>query len=299
MSTIQLPRRPLGSSGISVSIVGLGAGQIGGDQSDSQVSELLHAALDAGINLIDTAPSYGNSEERIGRILRGRRAEFILSTKGGYGAPDAADWTPQAITNGIDAALRRMGTEQLDIFHLHSCPLETLQNAELLRALADARQAGKIRVAAYSGENEALAWAIESGQFGCVQTSVNLADQRGLERYIPSAVKRGIGVLAKRPLANLAWRFFEQPFGQYAEPYWLRLRAMGFEVGGDPSALHELALRFSAFAPGVSAILLGTSSLAHLRRNLELLRAGPLPTHKEAELRARFAQHAGDWPGQI
>lgn len=291
-----LPHRPLGSSGLSVSIVGLGAGHIGGAQPEAEVAELLYGALDAGVTLIDTAPSYGCAEERIGRILRSRRGEFVLSTKGGYGAPGAADWTPAAITNGIDAALRRMGTEQIDIFHLHSCAIETLRQDELLRALSDARDAGKVRVAAYSGENEALGWAIESGQFGCVQTSVNLADQRGLEGLVPLAARRGIGVLAKRPLANMAWRFSEQPHGQYAESYWLRLREMGYEAGRD---LHGLALRFSAFAPGVSAILIGTSSLAHLRRNLELLSAGPLPADEQAELRERFARHRDLWPGQI
>src|SRR5262245_33594021 len=96
-----VPRRPLGSSGLSVSILGLGGGHIGGDMEEAEVEALLHEGLDRGVNLVDTAPSYGRSEERIGRLLHHRRDEVVLSTKGGYGVPGVQDWTAQALTQGI------------------------------------------------------------------------------------------------------------------------------------------------------------------------------------------------------
>ncbi len=297
-------KRPLGNSGLEVSIIGLGAGQLGGDLHEAEAAALLHGALDAGVNLIDTAPSYGCSEARIGRILRARRGEFILSTKGGYGAPGAMDWTAAAITYGIDAALLRLASEQIDIFLLHSCPLETLRRDDLLRALEDARLKGKIRVAGYSGENEALQFAIESGHFGCVMTSCNLCDQRGLRRLIPDAAQRGLGVLGKRPLANMAWQFRQCPEGQYAETYWRRLAQMGIrsrftQEADSDSAIHGLALRFSAFAPGVSSVLVGTKSLAHLLHNLDLLAEGPLDPSTLLQLQSAFFAAGADWDGQI
>src|SRR5580658_5580438 len=135
-----LPRRPLGRTGLTVPALGLGAGYIGGDLQDRQVEQLLHEALDLGVTLIDTAPSYGASEERIGRLLSSRRGEFVLSTKGGYGVPEIPDWTAPAITLGIEQALRRLRTERIDVFHLHSCPRELLLRDDILSALSRARE---------------------------------------------------------------------------------------------------------------------------------------------------------------
>lgn len=100
-------RRPLGNTGLQVSVLGFGAGPVGSPElSEASAEALLHGVLDAGINLLDTAPSYGLSEERIGRYLRGRRHELVLSTKCGYGVPGVEDWTGPCITQGIDLALR-------------------------------------------------------------------------------------------------------------------------------------------------------------------------------------------------
>jgi aryl-alcohol dehydrogenase-like predicted oxidoreductase len=299
--TSALLARPFGKTGLTVSALGLGAGRIGSDELDeADVGRLLDAAIDAGITLFDTARSYGLSEERIGRHLGHlghRRDALVLSTKGGYGIPGYADWTGPCITAGIDAALARLRTDRIDIFHLHSCPLETLERGEVIAALDQAVRAGKIRVAAYSGDAAPLAWAVRSGRFGSVETSVNLCDQRGIDGDLPIAAARGLGVIGKRPLANAPWRFAERPVGDYAEVYWERLGAMGLDPG--ELAWDELALRFAAFQPGVSASIVGTASVEHLRKNAAQIARGPLPTATAQAIRAAFLHHDRDWIGQV
>src|SRR3954453_2251217 len=162
-----MKRRPFGRTGLTVPVLGFGAGHVGDPALDeAEVGRLLHGALDLGVNLIDTARSYGLSEERIGRHLAGRRDEFVLSTKVGYGIPGYDDWTGPVIAAGVDAALGRLRTDRIDIVHFHSCPLAVLERGEVIAALQAAVAAGKVRVAAYSGEHPPLDWAIEAGAVG-------------------------------------------------------------------------------------------------------------------------------------
>ncbi|WP_428267585.1 aldo/keto reductase [Haliangium sp.] len=295
--TTSIPRRPFGSAGFEVSIIGLGGGQLGDlALSDQDAERLLEEALACGINLIDTARSYGASEDRIGRFVRSRRpADLILSTKIGYGVPGVPDWTPACIHGGIDAARERLGVDVIDIVHLHSCPREVLERGEVVDALNQAVTAGKIRVAAYSGDNEAAAYAVASGRFGSVQTSLNLCDQRAAEHIIAPAA--GLGVIAKRPVANAPWRFAERPSGHEAELYWERWKALDI----DPHGLdwHELALRFTAWHPGVHSAIVGTANPEHLRANVACAARGPLPDDMVTAIRQAFAHHGQDWSGRI
>jgi aryl-alcohol dehydrogenase-like predicted oxidoreductase len=294
---LTLPRRELGSSGLMVSALGFGAGHIGGaGQDDQAIKRLLHQALDWGINLIDTARGYGQSEERIGRFLSGRRRQIILSTKVGYDEPGYTDWTGPIIGAGVAAALKRLRTDYLDIVHLHSCPRDVLERGEVVEALAGEVQAGRVRVAAYSGDNEALDWAIRSGRFGSVQCSLNIADQRVLHTALPEATARNLGVIAKRPLANAPWRFCARPVGDYAEVYWERLQHMDLAPPG--MAWSELALRFAVFQPGVHSAIVGTARPDHLERNIEFANRGPLPAGTVDEIRAAFDRHDRNWTGQ-
>jgi aryl-alcohol dehydrogenase-like predicted oxidoreductase len=290
--------RDFGATGLRFSALGFGAGAIGGgDLSDDDAGRLLNEVVDLGVTLIDTARSYGQSEERIGRHLAHRRRDLVLSTKGGYGVDGVPDWTYDAVARGIDDALRRLRTDVIDVFHLHSCDRETLARGDVVRALEDARSAGKIRVAAYSGENDALDHAVDAA-FGAIQCSVSLADQRSLAGAVARAEARGIGVIAKRPIANAAWRFAERPRGDYAEVYWERLRVMELAPpDGMPWA--ELALRFSAFAPGVGAVIVGSARAAHVRDNAGVLAKGPLPAALEARVRRAFHRHDRGWIGQV
>jgi len=287
-----------GNSGLEVSALGFGAGHIGSPQmSEDEAGTLLNRALDRGITLIDTARGYGLSEERIGRHLSWRRGDFVLSSKGGYGVEGVPDWSAECILRGVEQALERLQTDHLDIFHLHSCPQETLERAELWDALEEVKNRGQVRTVAYSGENADLAYALENTPVGGVQTSVNLFDQRSLSDNLPLAQQKGIGVIAKRPVANAPWRFLERPVGDYAEVYWERMLAMQLEFGGvDPL---EYSLRFSAFAPGVSSAILGTGSLEHLEKAVQAVEKGPLALEEVALIRARFEALGADWEGQV
>jgi aryl-alcohol dehydrogenase-like predicted oxidoreductase len=291
-------RRPFGTTGLTVPPLGLGAGLLGDARLDeAEAGRLLQGALDLGVTFIDTARGYGLSEERIGRHLAHRRGEFTLATKVGYGVEGEADWTAGCVRRGIDEALRRLRTEVLDVVLLHSCPVAPLTDEGILGALDEARQAGKLRVAGYSGEGEPLHWAVASGRFGAVECSVSLCDQRGLDAALPAAAARGLGLIAKRPLANAPWRHADRPVGQYVEPYWERWQAMRLAPAGlDPD---ELAVRFAAFAPGVSCCIVGTTSLEHLRRAAALVGRGPLPAPVFEGVRAAFRACDTGWEGQI
>lgn len=290
--------RPLGETGIQVPVLGFGAGHIGGeDLSEAEAGRLLNEVLDLGITLIDTAPGYGRSEERIGRHLAHRRDDFVLVTKCGYGVPGLPDWTPACITAGVDQALRRLQTDHLDVMLFHSCPRWVLDTEGLVAALDAAVRSGKVRAAGYSGENEDLAHALGIASLTVFETSINLSDQRSLMTAVPRAQQRGAGIIAKRPLGNAPWRYPERPVGNYAEVYWERMQAMGLDPGGLDWG--EFALRFAAFAPGVGTAIVGSSRIEHLRRNVGAIAKGPLPSDVVENVRERFRTCDRDWVGQI
>jgi len=278
--------------------VGLGAGRIGGpDLSHADVDRLVGAALDAGVTLIDTARSYGDSEERLGRALADRRERFVLSTKVGYGVPGFQDWTGDCVASGVDAALGRLATGWIDIVHLHSCSLEVLRQGDVVPALTRAVEAGKVRVAAYSGEGDALAWAVRSGAFGAVQCSVSLVDQGALDGPVAEASARGIGVLAKRALGNAPWRFPNRPAEPDVADAWDRFGALSLPA--PPAGWIGLFARFAAHAPGVSAVLVGTASPSHLAEVVDAVRCGPLADEEVEEVRAAFARVGRTWSGRV
>jgi aryl-alcohol dehydrogenase-like predicted oxidoreductase len=289
--------RTLGATEIRVSALGLGAGSIGGDDlPEEEVETLLGTALDLGITLFDSARSYGMSEERLGRYLSHRRSEIVISTKGGYGIEAQPDWTGPAVAAGIDEALRAIRTDYLDIFHLHSCPKDVALREDIGLALERAGEAGKVRVVAYSGEGEALSAAVRSSRFGAVQCSVNLFDQANLEAIVPRADHGGVGVIAKRPLANAVWRHATWPEGDHTV-YWERMHAMQIDPG--PDGWLDLALRFSAFAPGVSSAIVGTNKAAHLAQCAEIIDKGPIEEDLRRRIETSFAVKNRGWTGKV
>lgn len=297
-------QRQFGNTGLVVSALGFGAGHIGSPSMDEATAgRILNEVLDAGITLIDTARGYGLSEERIGRHLSQRRSEYVLSTKVGYDVPGYTDWTGECVSAGIDTALQRLQTDYLDIVHLHSCPVETLQNETVIPALVAAVKAGKIRVAAYSGDNEPLTYAVENtdrfgaSSFGSLETSINICDQRVIDNQLATARAKGMGVIAKRPVANVPWRYSEQPVGQYVEEYWLRFQAM--QLDPHDYDWQELALRFVAYLPGVHSCIVGTANVEHLRQNLAIIQKGALPGEVVDYLRQTFKSHDNGWVGQV
>lgn len=298
MVSARVLSRPFGDSGLRVPALGLGAGHLdAGRLIERDAFALLDTALDLGITFVDTARGYGDSEERIGRWLPRHRDEIVLSTKVGYDVPGAADWSREAVVLGVEQALRRLRTDTIEVVFLHSCSLEVLQRGEAIAGLLACRDDGKVRVAGYSGENEALAWAMGAGVFGAVQTSVNLADQRSLREVLPLAARAGLGVVAKRPLANVAWRHRSRPVGVYGETYWSRLREMA--IGPEADDWYGTALRFAVFGQGVSTAIVGTSRPVHLAAAAEAVARGPLPESERRRWQDAFAAHAGEWPGEV
>ena len=133
--------------------------------------------------------------------------------------------------------------------------------------------------------------------FGSVQCSVNIADQRALGGAVARGAARGMGIVGKRPLANAAWRFAERPRGDYAEVYWERIQSLRplLQDAHWPS----VALRFSAFSPGVSSVIAGTKSIDNLAANVAIVCEGPLSNELAGTVRDWFLQSDRDWRGQI
>ena len=294
---IRMEYRQFGNTEIEVSVLGFGAGHVGSpEQDDAAMGRLLNQILDSGITLLDTARGYGLSEERIGRHLSGRRAEFVLSTKIGYGVEGVADWTAECISRGIDEALQRLNTDYIDIVHLHSCEMDAITDP-LLEPMVRAAEAGKIRVLAYSGDNDAAEYAARCGSFGSIETSVNICDQRSITRVVEPAAGAGMGVIAKRPVANAPWRFEVEPAGHYAHEYWKRWKAMDIDPAGLP--WQELALRFVLTVPGVSTCIAGTASPVHLKENIAIAAKGPLDAALYDTICTVFNEHDAGWIGQV
>lgn len=212
--------RPLGRTGLHVSPVGFGAFKIGRNvgikyrdgyelPDDDDVAQLLNGVLDLGVNLIDTAPAYGTSEERIGRAIVGRRAEYILSTKVGEEFSVGPDGEPRSeykfdrasITASVERSLRRLKTDAVDVLLLHSDgrDLYILNNTDAVETLESLKAAGKARAIGLSGKTaaghrDALDWAD-------VLMVEYHADDESQAGVIATAASRGVGVLVKKGLA--------------------------------------------------------------------------------------------------
>lgn len=296
-----MEQRELGKTGLIVSRLGLGLSEMG-DLSLSQeqtAALVLTTALDNGINFLDTAACYGTSEELVGRTIAGRRREFVLSTKAGHVAGDyvGQDWTGKTVRDSIERSLAQMRTDYLDVVHLHSCSVEILERGEVIRALQDARQAGKTRYIGYSGDNKAALWAVESGLFDTLQTSFNLVDQRARLKLFPPAQERRMGIIAKRPIANAAWGATRSP-SYYAAEYFRRAQRM-LEEGPIPSAPDEplvLALGFVLAHESVDTAIVGSSNPEHIRQNIRWVHE-ELPISRKAveELHRRFQEMDSGW----
>jgi aryl-alcohol dehydrogenase-like predicted oxidoreductase len=298
-----MERRRLGRTDMVASVLGFGGSEIGYEGvSGRTVQRLLSGALDAGLNVIDTAECYENSESLIGRAVGARRRDFYLFTKCGHaGGWGRADWRPAALLESIERSLERLATDHVDLVQLHSCSLAELRRGAAIEALERARERGLTRYIGYSGDGEAARYAVECGRFDTLQTSVSIADQEAIDLTLPLARTRGIGVIAKRPIANAAWRYARKPSESYYQPYWTRLRALDYDFLRDG---HEhaarVALRFTLGVPGVHTAIVGTTKPERWKENAALLADGPLDAAGIERIRARWRQVAQrSWTGQI
>src|SRR5207302_6385347 len=266
------------------------------------VGRLLDGALDAGLNVIDTAECYEDSEELIGGAVAARRREFYLFTKCGHGRGwGRGDWRPKALLASIERSLERLATDHLDLIQLHSCSREELGKGDVIGALEQARERGLTRYIGYSGDGEAARYAIECGRFDTLQTSVSIADQEAIERTLPLALARRMGVIAKRPLANVAWSYDRKPSEPYYQTYWSRLRKLDYPfLKSEPDTAVSTALRFTLSVPGVHTAIVGTTKPERWQANAALLHAGALPATEFDRIRARWREVASSsWDGQV
>lgn len=258
-----------------------------------QVERLLDAALDAGLNVIDTASVYGESEEKIGATMSRRRDDFYLFSKCGEGKQaglEGEDWEPETIRRSVDQSLKRLRTDRLDLLTIHTCDLETLKKGEVVEAVQRAKEAGKTRFTAYSGDNEALSYAIDLGVFDAIMASVNVADQANLP-LVERAVEKGLGVIAKRPIANAAFARVPDP-DDYGRTYWERLQKLAY-----PAMDMGIALRWTLAQP-VHVAIAGTTEPEQWQEDADLLAGGPLPIEAVEAIEARWREVAPkDWVG--
>jgi aryl-alcohol dehydrogenase-like predicted oxidoreductase len=306
--------RRLGQTEILASVLGIGCAEIGFEKTENRiVDELLGVASEAGVNVIDTAAMYADSESKLGRALDGRRDKFFIFTKCGLHVPtrlsptglltrasaikdrlaDAKSaqtelcWRPDVLAWNIEQSLRRLKTERLDLLLLHSCSEELLKRGDVIEVLQRAKQSGKARYIGYSGDGTAELYAIESRRFDAVELSLNIADQEAIETLLPAARQHRLGVVAKRPIANALWRQKKRPDSPHNSPYWDRLRALGYDFLSDEHDI-ETALRFTIAIPGVHTAIVGTTNPQHMRRNIEAISVGGMRSEFFGAIRRRW-----------
>ena len=310
---LEMQKNVLGKTRLEVSSLGFGAAPIGYlDTKSDTVAVVLNTLLDTGVNLIDTCACYPHSEELIAEAVGHRREEYILVSKCGHPVEGVTgqEWSPELLSQTVERSLKRLDTDHLDIMLLHSCGLSVLQQGDALETLLKAQAAGKIRFVGYSGDNEAAVYASTLADVAVIETSINICDQVNIDAVLPKAAQNQIGILAKRPVANAAWKKQSQQPGlykSYAKTYTERLAAMGItpaDLGfdGEPAALWpRIALRFTLAQPGVHSALVGTTNLRNATENIAIAVEGPLGEQAVHKIRQAFqatqSQAGEDWLG--
>ena len=298
-----MEKRQLGKTDMQVSVLGFGGAEIGFEATTEEaVKQLLNSALDEGLNVIDTGECYEGSEELIGKTVSHRREEFYLFTKCGHPRGiGSEDWSTPSLLESIERSLRRLNTDHLDLIQLHSCSEATLRKGDVIAALQTARDKGYSRYIGYSGDSLAAKFAVECDAFDTLQTSISIADQESIELTLPLARAKQMGVIAKRPIANVAWKESHKPIDSYHQTYWERLRKLHYEfIRHHPleeSIAH--ALRFTLSVPGVHTAIVGTSKPERWSQNAQLVEAGLLTEEEYAAIRHRWDEIApATWIGQ-
>ncbi|BCA31145.1 aldo/keto reductase [Pseudomonas otitidis] len=216
MNSLHHLHRPLGDTGLRVSPLGLGTVKLGRDQGvkypsgftipdDAEARQLLALARDLGINLIDTAPAYGRSEERLGPLLRGQRQDWVIVSKVGEefeAGQSHFDFSPAHTRRSVERSLQRLETDVIDLVLVHSDgnDVAVLRDSGVYEALAELKQAGKIRAFGLSGKTvEGGLLALERGD--CAMVTYNLNEQ-GERPVLDYAAQHAKGLLVKKGLAS-------------------------------------------------------------------------------------------------
>jgi aryl-alcohol dehydrogenase-like predicted oxidoreductase len=299
-----MEKRKFGRTDMEFSVLGFGGAEIGYNESQTQdeVDRLLNSALDSGLNVIDTAAAYKTSEEMIGKAVGHRRDDYYLLTKcGALEAFTRFDWSADGIVKTVETSLKNLKTDHLDIVQLHSCDSEELRRGDAIEGLERAREKGYTRYIGYSGDREDARTAIELGAFDSLQTSVSVADQTPITGNIPMAAGKGMGIIAKRPIANAVWRHASKPTDSYHHEYWERIQKLKFDFLDLP--LEDsvgIALRFTLSIPGVATAIVGTTRPERWQQNARYAHEGALDREIFEAIRARWDEVAEEgWVGQV
>jgi len=278
-----------GKTNIKVSKIGLGLAQVGfqlGYSGFKEADKILNISLDNGINFLDTAAMYFDSEAIVGKSVGHRRDDYFLATKAGTGSTTSPDseWTYKKIKKSIENSLKNLQTDCIDLVQLHSCDTHILNKGDVIRALQDSKIEGKTRFIGYSGDNEGAAWAVKSNLFDTLQTSYSIADQRARTKNILfEATERNLGIIAKRPIGNAAllgvkhhinstsYEFFKA--SAYDE-YFKRLLDITKNNNIDINEIDpiELSMAFSLFRKEIHVLIIGSKNLTHVEENLNIMR---------------------------
>jgi aryl-alcohol dehydrogenase-like predicted oxidoreductase len=308
-----MEQRPLGRTGADVGVIGLGTWQLGGDWGDvddDAAEEVLEAALDAGVTLLDTADVYGDgrSEERIRKALAARSDRPFVATKAGRRAHpfEAAQYTPENLRAWIDRSRRNLGVDTLDLVQLHCPPPATYEDDRVYDTLDTLLDEGTI--AAYGVSVETVAEgmrALQRPNVQSLQVILNIFRRKPLEELLPAARAAGVGVLARVPLASglLTGKYDEsttfaaddhRTYNRNGEAFDVGETFSGvpFEVGvaaarevaeiaGDAVPTAAFALRWVIDQPGVTTVIPGARNVTQVRGNVAAASMAPL---SEAQL---------------
>jgi aryl-alcohol dehydrogenase-like predicted oxidoreductase len=289
--------RPLGRSGLVVSTVGLGCNNIGRSLDAAGTRKVLDAALDVGVTLLDTADTYGagrgESEEVLGEVLGADRERFVLATKfgndmGGVNGPDwGARGSRRYIRTAVEASLRRLRTDHIDLYQYHQ-PDGITPVEETLAALDELVAAGKVR---YVGSSNFAAWqvaqadhvAAELGaeRFLSAQNEYSLLDRRADAELVPACEEYGIGVLPFFPLANglltgkyerdvpppAGTRLGDRKRELHENAPWDVLDALRAYADRRGLSMLDVAIGGLAAQPAVVSVIAGATSAEQLRAN--------------------------------
>ncbi|THF75137.1 aldo/keto reductase [Cohnella fermenti] len=303
--------RKLGASGLKVSELGLGTNSFGKRADKEESIRIVREAIELGVNFIDTANIYAGtaSETIIGEALEGRRHEVVLATKAGlvFGpGPNARGSSRYHLQQQLDASLKRLRTDCIDLYQIHTFDPDTPLE-ETLRALDDMVRAGKVR---YIGASNYAAWELMKAvglseklglnRFVSTQVSYSLADRTPERELVPMALDQGVGLIPYFPLAGgiLTGKYGNErtPAGSRAvtDPGFVRFFDDGrIELGREVQRLAEqasvapglLAIRWLMQQPAVSTVIVGATSAAQLREN-----ARSAELRLEDELLARLGE---------
>ncbi|HEY6296926.1 MAG TPA: aldo/keto reductase, partial [Streptosporangiaceae bacterium] len=275
--------RALGDTGADVTILSYGAMELRGrprgpEIADEDAGRLLNAVLDSGINLIDTSPDYGRSEELIGTWVGHRRDEFFLASKCGCPLelpadtppPYPHDYRPGNVRADVEQSLRRLRTDRLDLVQVHMSPSQaTLEENRTVETLKDLQAEGKVRFIGMSGILPNLPDHVAMGVFDVFQIPYS-AVQRDHEELITEAAGAGAGTLIRGGAARGAasedksWQI--RPLGQdpgVGRRNWETSGVAGLLSEAGMSNM-EFVLRFTLSHPGLSTTIVGTSNPVHL-----------------------------------